>query len=82
MSINTKTIKNNSITGKKRKKIKTEIFENDGSKFFVDKQSLSINIQRIFVNSWEKKYVKNVGKKIYTLEQNLNLAKAYLMSIH
>lgn len=62
MSINTKTIKNNSITGKKRKKIKTEILENDGNKFFVDKQSLSINIQRIFVNSWETKL--KVGDEI------------------
>ena len=32
MSNITKTIKNNSITGKKRKKIKTEISENDGNK--------------------------------------------------
>ena len=62
MSNNTKTIKNNSITGKKRKKIKTEILENDGNKFSVDKQSLSINIQRIFVNSWETKL--KVGDEI------------------
>ena len=62
MSNNTKTIKNNSITGKKRKKIKTEILENDDSKFFVDKQSLSIDIQRIFVNSWETKL--KVGDEI------------------
>ena len=65
MSNNTKTIKNNSITGKKRKKIKTEILENDGNKFSVDKQSLSINIQRIFVNSWETKLkLFDIGKQI------------------
>tara|TARA_A100001015_G_C14943642_1_gene693631 strand:- start:243 stop:965 length:723 start_codon:yes stop_codon:yes gene_type:complete len=55
-------LKNNTITGKKRKKIKTETLENDGNKFFVDKQSLSINIQRIFVNSWETKL--KVGDEI------------------
>ena len=58
MSNNTKTIKNNSITGKKRKKIKTEILENDCNKFFVNscetKLKVGDEIKFIKPESFEK----------------------------